>query len=241
MVKVKGLRQPQGLEAKVGAIIAAAGSSQRMGGRDKIFALVAGKPLLAYVLDVFQQCQAIHQIVVVLSEANLEPGQKLVEEQGFSKVTGICSGGERRQDSVAAGLEKLQGCQWVVIHDGARPCLSSELIEQGLIAAQHSGAAITAVPVKETIKMVKADGTIKQTPHRESLWVAQTPQIFRRDIITEAYRQGKGEATDDAALVEALGYKVKIYMGSYDNVKVTTAEDLALVEIILRNRERGNR
>ena len=228
-VKVRKLGQE-----KVGAIIAAAGSSQRMGGVDKIFALIAGKPLLAYVLDVFQQCQAIHQMVIVLSEANLEQGQRLVEKQGFPKVTGICPGGERRQDSVAAGLKKLRGCHWVVIHDGARPCLSSDLIEQGLKEAQQSGAAIAAVPVKETIKTVKADGTIKYTPRRESLWVAQTPQIFRWDIITEAYRQGKGEAPDDAALVEALGYKVKIYMGSYDNIKVTTSEDLALAEIILK-------
>jgi len=221
---------------KVGAVIAGAGISQRMGGVDKIFLSLAGKPLVAHVLDVFQECTVVDQIVIVLNETSLERGQRLVEEGGFSKVIGICPGGERRQDSVAEGLERLEGCQWVVIHDGARPCLTLDLIEKGLEEAQQTGAAIAAVPVKETIKIVEAEGTIQDTPRRENLWVAQTPQVFRFDIIREAYRQGKGEVTDDASLVEALGYKVRIYMGSYDNIKVTTSEDLALADIVLRKR-----
>jgi len=221
---------------KVGAVIAAAGSSQRMGGVDKIFLSLAGKPLLAHVLAVFQECTMVDQIVIVLNETSLERGQRLVEEGGFSKVIGIWPGGERRQDSVAEGLKRLEGCQWVVIHDGARPCLTLDLIEKGLEEAEQTGAAIAAVPVKETIKIVEAEGTIQNTPRRENLWAAQTPQVFRFDIIREAYRQRKGEATDDASLVEALGYKVRIYMGSYDNIKVTTQDDLALAEIILRER-----
>lgn len=221
---------------KVGAVIAAAGSSQRMGGMDKIFLSLAGKPLLAHVLGVFQECTMVDQIVVVLNEASSERGQRLVEEGGFSKVIGICPGGERRQDSVAEGLKRLEGCQWVVIHDGARPCLTLDLIEKGLEEAEQTGAAIAAVPVKETIKIVEAEGTIQDTPRRENLWAAQTPQVLRFDIIREAYRQRKGEVTDDASLVEALGYKVRIYMGSYDNIKVTTSDDLALAEIILRKR-----
>ena len=235
MVKVK---EP---EAKVGAVIAAAGSGQRMGEVDKLFFSILGKPLLAYVIDVFQKSGVIHQIVIVLNEANLERGRKLVEERGYSKVIGICLGGEQRQDSVAQGLERLKDCGWIVIHDGARPCLNPVLIEQGLEQAQETGAAIAAVRVKETIKIVKADGSIRRTPRRDSLWVAQTPQVFRSDIIMEAYRQRDREVTDDAALVEALGYKVKVYMGSYDNIKVTTPEDLALAEAILRNREQGGR
>ncbi len=233
MVKLKEL------EAKVGAVIVAAGSAQRMGEVDKVFFSILGQPLLAYVIDVFQKSDFVHQIVIVLNEANLKRGQKLVEERGYSKVIGICSGGERRQDSVAQGLERLRDCGWAVIHDGARPCLSPILIEQGLEEAQETGAAIAAVPVKETIKMVKADRSIRQTPRRDKLWAAQTPQVFRSDIIMEAYRQRDREVTDDAALVEALGYKVKVYMGSYDNIKVTTPEDLALAEVILRNREQG--
>ncbi len=221
---------------KVGAIIAAAGSSQRMGGVDKVFVELAGKPLLTYVLDVFQQCKVVDEVVLVLNQRNLEQGKRLVEEGGFAKVRGVCPGGERRQDSVAEGLKRLEGCQWVVIHDGARLCLTLDLIERGLGEARQTGAAIAAVPVKETIKIVEAEGTIQNTPRRENLWVAQTPQIFRFDIIREAYGQGKSEVTDDAALVEALGYKVRIYMGSYDNIKVTTPEDLALAETILKGR-----
>jgi 2-C-methyl-D-erythritol 4-phosphate cytidylyltransferase len=115
------------------------------------------------------------------------------------------------------------------------------LIEQGLKAAQKTGAAIAAVPVKETIKIVRADRAIRRTPHRDNLWVAQTPQVFRYDIIAEAYRQMDYTVTDDAALVESLGYKVKVYMGSYDNIKVTTPEDLALAKIILQGRETGTK
>jgi 2-C-methyl-D-erythritol 4-phosphate cytidylyltransferase len=221
---------------KVGAVIAGAGSSQRMGGVDKIFLSLAGKPLLAHVLGVFQECTVVDQIVIVLNETSLERGQRLVEEGGFSKVIGTCPGGERRQDSVAEGLKRLEGCQWVVVHDGARPCLTLDLIEKGLEEAEQTGAAIAAVPVKETIKIVEAEGTIQYTPRRENLWAAQTPQVFRFDIIREAYRQRKGEVTDDASLVEALGYKVRIYMGSYDNIKVTTSEDVVLAETILRKR-----
>jgi 2-C-methyl-D-erythritol 4-phosphate cytidylyltransferase len=226
----------QGTEAmreKVGVVIAAAGSSRRLCGVDKIFAVVAGKRVLAHVLGVFQGCDAVDRIVVVLNEASLERGRRLVAEEGFSKVTDVCRGGRRRQDSVSKGLKRLEGCQWVVIHDGARPCLTADLIERGLAEARQTGAAIAAVPVKETAKIVDAHGIIEDTPDREKLWVAQTPQIFRSDIIVEAYRAGAGVVTDDAALVEALGHRVKVYMGSYDNIKVTTAEDLALAEIIL--------
>ena len=225
----------------VGTVIVAAGSSRRLGGVDKIFAVVTGKLVLAHVLGVFQGCDAVDRIVVVLNEAGLERGKRLVEEQGFSKVADICRGGRRRQDSVSEGLKRLEGCQWVVIHDGARPCLTADLIERGLAEARQTGAAIAAVPVKETVKMVDAQGIIENTLDREKVWIAQTPQIFRSDIITEAYRARRGEVTDDAALVEALGYKVKVYMGSYDNIKVTTSEDLALAEIILGGRDEGRR
>ncbi len=222
---------------KADAVIAAAGSSQRMGGVDKLFSPIAGKPLLAYVIDVFQICTSIHQVVIVLNEANLGQGKRLIQEGKYSKVTHICPGGQRRQDSVAQGLKLLSDCEWVVIHDGARPCLSLDLVERGLEEAEETGAAIAAVPVKDTIKMVEAGGVVLQTPRRADLWIAQTPQVFRFDIIMQAYRQGNYEASDDASLVEALGYKVKVYMGSYDNIKVTTPEDLALAEIILRKRD----
>lgn len=225
------------MQEKVGAVIAAAGSSRRLGGVDKIFALVTGRPVLAHVLDIFQQCSAVDEIVVVLNEAGLEQGRRLVAERGFSKVTAVCRGGEQRQDSVSEGLKRLEGCHWVVIHDGARPCVTPDLIQRGLEEAHQTGAAVAAVPVKETVKIVDAGGVIRDTPRRDKVWVAQTPQIFRSDIIMEAYGQDRGQVTDDAALVEALGHRVKVFMGSYENIKVTTAEDLALAEIILRKKE----
>ena len=181
-----------GNEQQVGAIIVAAGSSQRMGGLDKV----------------------------------------------WSKVTDICAGGRRRQDSVAAGLSRLNHCRWVVIHDGARPLVTEDLIERGLEAARETGAAVAAVPVTDTIKVAGDDRTVRQTPPRQNLRAVQTPQVFRFDIITEAYRQAKAEVTDDASLVEQLGYKVKLYPGSYDNIKITTLDDLALAEILWHKHEK---
>jgi len=223
-------------QQKVGAVIVAAGSSQRMGGMDKMLALLGGKPVLARVVDTFQRCNLIDQIVIVLSKPNLERCQQLIAEQGWSKVTDVCLGGKRRQDSVVAGLSRLNHCHWVVIHDGARPLLTEDLIYQGLTQAQETGAAAAAVPVTDTIKVAGDDRLVQQTPSRHNLWAVQTPQVFRFDIIAEAYRQAKGEVTDDASLVEQLGYRVKLYMGSYDNIKVTTADDLVLAEILWQRR-----
>jgi len=221
---------------KVGAIVVAAGTSRRMGGVDKIFSQIAGKPLLAHTVEVFQRCSSIDHVVIVLSEDKLEEGQRLAEEHRWSKVVEVCPGGVRRQDSVREGLKRLSGCRWVVIHDGARPCLGVDLIERGLEEARQSGAAIAAIPVKDTIKVV-SQSFVEETPVRQSLWAVQTPQVFRFDIIDEAYGRAQGEVTDDATLVEQLGYKVKVYPGSDTNIKVTTPEDLSFAETILRSRE----
>ena len=217
---------------KVGAVIVAAGSSQRMDGADKVFALLGGKPILARVVDTFQRCNPIDQIVIVLSEQNLERGQQLVAEQGWSKVSDVCAGGRRRQDSVAAGLKRLSNCDWVIIHDGVRPLVTVDLINRGLEAAKETGAAVAAVPVTDTIKLAGDDRIVHQTPPRQNLWAVQTPQVFGIKIITEAYSRANGDVTDDASLVEQLGYRVKIYMGSYDNIKITTPDDLALAEVL---------
>ena len=219
-------------QQKVGAVIVAAGMSQRMGGVDKVLAPLGGKPVLVRVIAVFQRCNSIDQIVVVLSEQNLGQGQQLIAEQGWPKVTDVCPGGERRQDSVVAGLNRLGDCSWVVIHDGARPLVTEDLIEQGLEAAQETGAAVAAVPVTDTIKVAGDDQVVQGTPPRQNLWAVQTPQVFRFDIIAEAYHQLRYEVTDDARPVEQLGYKVKLYMSSYDNIKITTPDDLALAEIL---------
>ena len=201
-----------------------------MGGIDKVFAPLGGKPALAHVLDAFQSCNSIDQIVVVVSKENLERCRKLIAREGWSKPIEVCAGGKRRQDSVAAGLNQLNNCDWVVIHDGARPLITRDLIERGLKEAQETGAAVAAIPVTDTIKVAGGDRIVHQTPPRQNLWAVQTPQVFRFGIISEAYKQAKGEVTDDASLVEQLGYKVKLYMGAYDNIKITTSYDLLIAE-----------
>ena len=223
---------------KVGAIIVAAGESQRMGGIDKVFATLGGEPLLARATYAFQKSPLVDQIVTVVSGENKEKCQHLVAGEEWSKVSDVCLGGRRRQDSVAAGLKRLDPCDWVIIHDGARPLVTVELVKDGLEAARETGAAVAAVPVTDTIKMAGNDRIVQQTPPRPNLWAVQTPQVFRYDIITEAYRRARGDVTDDASLVEQLGCKVKLYMGSYDNIKVTTPDDLAIAEVLWQKHER---
>ena len=219
---------------KTGAIIVAAGKGERMGGVDKIFAPLAGKPLLAWTIDVFEKCPAIDQIVIVLGKHNIETGRKLAAEYGWKKVTDICIGGEKRTESVSNGLKLLKDCGWVVIHDGARPLVKESLIKIGLSEAKETGAAVAAVPVTDTIKMSSDDNFIIGTPPREKLWSVQTPQVFRFDIIEDAHLNADKNATDDASLVEKLGYTVKLYFGSYNNIKVTTPIDLSLAEILVK-------
>lgn len=218
---------------KLGVVIVAAGASQRMGGINKLFAPLGGKSLLAWSVDICQGYSLVQQIVLVLNDKDLARGQKLKEEMSWSKVV-LCPGGARRQDSVREGLRQIRNCDWVIIHDGARPFLTLKLIEDGLKAARKTGAAVAAVPVKDTIKLAGSQKLIKKTLPRDRLWAAQTPQIFSFDMITEACENLAAEVTDDAAAVERLGYKVKLYIGDYRNIKVTTPEDLALAKIIAR-------
>ncbi|MFC1873748.1 2-C-methyl-D-erythritol 4-phosphate cytidylyltransferase [Chloroflexota bacterium] len=219
-------------QARVGIIIAAAGESQRMGGVDKILATIGGEPLLIRATGPFQKCALVNQIVVVVSSEKEDQCRHLVTGEEWSKVSDVCLGGKRRQDSVAAGLKRLKDCDWVIIHDGARPLVTADLIEQGLEAVRETGAAIAAVPVTDTIKMAGNDNIVQGTPPRQNLWAVQTPQVFRFDIITRAYDKAHGDVTDDATLVEQRGHRVKLYMGSYDNIKVTTPEDLAIAEVL---------
>jgi 2-C-methyl-D-erythritol 4-phosphate cytidylyltransferase len=216
---------------KLGVVIVAAGTSQRMAGINKLFAPLRGKPLLAWSVDTCQGYSLVQQIVLVLNDKDLARGQKLKKERGWSKVT-LCPGGARRQDSVRQGLRQIRDCDLVMIHDGARPFLTLDLIEDGLKIVGETGAAVAAVPVKDTIKLADSEKLIKETLQRDKLWAAQTPQIFSFDVITKAYENLTTEVTDDAAAVEHSGYKVKFYMGDYKNIKVTTPEDLALARII---------
>jgi 2-C-methyl-D-erythritol 4-phosphate cytidylyltransferase len=157
----------------------------------------------------------------------------LKKDRDWSKVT-LCPGGARRQDSVRAGLRQIKSCDLVMIHDGARPFLTPDLIENGLKIVEEIGAAVAAVPLKDTIKFADSKKMIGETLQRDRLWAAQTPQTFSFDVITRAYENLATEVTDDAAAVEHLGYKVQLYMGDYKNIKVTIAEDLALARIIAR-------
>lgn len=223
---------------KVGAVIVAAGGSLRMGGTDKMLARIGGRLVLTWAVYPFQQSSLVDQITVVLSGENRQQCQTVITGEEWSKVTNFCLGGKRRQDSVAAGLAHLEHCDWVIVHDGARPLVTVELIERGLEAARETGAAAAAVPVTDTIKIAGEDGIVLQTPPRQNLWAVQTPQVFRYDIITEAYRKSRGEVTDDASLVEQAGYQVRLFPGANDNIKITTSYDLPLAEVLLKKHER---
>jgi 2-C-methyl-D-erythritol 4-phosphate cytidylyltransferase len=218
--------------SKLGVVIVAAGSSQRMAGINKLFASLGGKPLLAWSVDTCQRHGLVQQIVLVLNDEYLARGQKLKNARGWSKVI-LCPGGSRRQDSVREGLRQIKDCDLVMIHDGARPFLTPDLIEGGLKVVGKTEVAVAAVPVKDTIKLAD-DRLIGETLQRDRLWAAQTPQIFSFNVITKAYGKLAEEVTDDAAAVERLGYIVQLYMGDYKNIKVTTTEDLALARIIAR-------
>ena len=218
---------------KIGVIIVAAGAGQRMG-EDKAFLMLAGKPLIVWSLDTCHSYEPITQIVLVLNNNNIGRGKQLAAGNNWSKLTGICTGGARRQDSVKAGLEKLDSCDWIIVHDGARPFLTVDLLRTGLESARKTGAAVAAVPVKDTIKLSDDNNIIKTTLERQHLWIAQTPQVFRSDIITNAYANFNDNVTDDAMLVEKMGYDISLYSGSYSNIKITTPEDMAIAEIIAK-------
>ena len=207
-----------------------------MRGQDKIFSLLAGKPVLARTLAAFQNCALIEGIVVVVARHNIENAKNMVMEYGLSKVMEICRGGQERWQSVAAGLEQIKDCRWVLIHDGARPLVTETLIARGLEAAAHTGAAVPAVPVTDTVKAIDAGGFVDETLPRENLLATQTPQVFRSDIIIQAYRSiGTGEnPTDDSSLVERMGVPVRMIPGDSDNIKLTTPEDLERGEFLCR-------
>lgn len=221
------------------AIIVAAGSSRRMVGRDKLWSLLAGRATLARTIDVFEASPIIEHIVLVINSERIEAAARLREREAWRKVADIVAGGARRQDSVRNGLDALAELapqmQWVMIHDGARPLVTGRIIEAGLQAAQQSGAAIAAVPVKDTIKHVE-NGLVQATIDRSRHWAAQTPQVFSFALIRAAYSSphSREEATDDAALLERLGKPVTVFPGSYTNIKITTPEDIRIAEALLQ-------
>ena len=226
-------------DSDIGAVIVAAGRSQRIAGPDKLWVELPGpdgrkRPLLAYAVAAFQRCAAIDRIVLVVAEDAVERARELAQREGIDKLHAVVAGGKRRQDSVRAGLYALEGCDWVAIHDGARPLVTPELIERGIAEAQETGASCCALPVPDTVKEAGEGRAIIRTLDRARLWLAQTPQVFRYDLLVNAHATFEGDATDDAAMIEALGGQVQLYPGSRRNLKVTTREDLELVKALLK-------
>ena len=217
--------------SRAGAIIVAAGSSQRMRGVDKLFAPLAGRPVLAHSIAAFVSHPSIGETVVVTSPANEDATRALVAE--LAPEARVVLGGARRRDSVRAGLEALQDCEYVVVHDAARPLVTAALIDAALEGAREVGAALCAVPITDTVKRSEPSGRVSSTVTREGLWLAQTPQAFRTDLLLRAHRTVELDVTDDAALIELLGGPVKLVMGATRNLKITQPEDLALARALL--------
>lgn len=223
---------------KIAAILLAAGGSTRMNGIDKIVAPLLGRPLLAYSLERLAESVSIDSIVVVAGESNADPVRDIALQAPTDKITAVCTGGSRRQDSVHAGLDHTGDATHILVHDGARPFIDALLIARLVQAMSDHDAAIAAVPVKDTIKMVGDDMTVLKTVPRDKLWAVQTPQIFEADLLRTAHRTIDSDVTDDASMVEMLGHEVKLFMGSYENLKVTTPEDVVMAEAILRSRSK---
>lgn len=223
----------------VTAVIVAAGRSERMGGIDKVYAEVAGRPLLAWTLGAFKRCDAVDSIVVVAAPDRLARMEAFVAEWRMTKVRAVVPGGETRQESVRAGIEAA-GAEIVAIHDAARLLVTPEIIERGVAVARETGAALCATPARDTVKQATGDPpVVASTPDRGAMWLAQTPQVFARDLILRAHREATATATDDAALVEALGHEVRIYEGAPWNIKITTPEDIIIAEALIRARLSG--
>jgi 2-C-methyl-D-erythritol 4-phosphate cytidylyltransferase len=223
------------MQEKAAAVIVAAGSSKRMLGRDKLWTPLAGRITLARTIDVFQNSPTIETIVLVTSTDRLDETRTLCQQEDWHKVIAVAAGGARRQDSVRIGLDTLAAVNpaWVMIHDGARPFVTEEILAEGLRAAQEHQAAVAAVPVKDTIKQVQ-NGRIYATLDRAQLWMVQTPQVFSFPLIQRAHYSplAQEDVTDDATLLERMGHHVAVFPGSYTNIKITTQEDLLFAEIL---------
>src|SRR5512143_672376 len=222
---------------KADAVIVSAGKGLRFKeGRStkpnqgkKQFTFLGGMPILAHTLDKFEACSLIRSIRLVVGEEDMDYCLKeIVERYGFQKVSQIVPGGKRREESVRNGIDALpKDGDIVAIHDGVRPLVTRTMIEDSIQSAARYGAVVLAIPLKDTIKMASPDGTVLKTLDRESLWQIQTPQTFQVDVIREAHARAVEDGfvgTDDASLVERLGEKVHILVGSYTNIKITTSE-----------------
>ena len=240
---------------KVVAIVPSAGKSERMEeparrsseseGEKKEFLSLSDKPILTHTLKPLEDHHQISEIILVVDEKSVEKCKKeIIEKYGFKKVKEVVVGGEERQDSVYNGLKRVdKDCDIVLIHDGARPFLTEDLITRSIEEVEKHKAAVVVVPCIDTIKFAhKEKDMAVETLDREYLWMAQTPQTFRYEIILKAYKKAEEDnfkGTDDASLVERMNQPVKIVRGSYDNIKITTPQDFILAEAILKKRSVG--
>lgn len=223
------------------AIIPAAGQGTRMkAGVNKQFLELFGKPVLVHTLEIFEKCDLINDVILVASSGEEDYCHHLLQEYGLSKITRIITGGRERQHSVARGLDLVSDkCDIVAVHDGARPLLLLSHLRKVLEAVSVNDGVILAVPVKDTIKEIMSDQIVRSTMDRTKLWMVQTPQVFRKDVLMYAYQKAREEGfagTDDASLAEHYGFRIKVVEGSYENIKITTPEDLDLAELIIKRR-----
>jgi 2-C-methyl-D-erythritol 4-phosphate cytidylyltransferase len=221
------------------AVVPAAGLGTRMGGNTpKQYLTLGNLPLLVYSLQVFQQLEGICEVILSVPASDLEYcWREIVKPFGLEKVTQVVAGGARRQDSVRNGLEAISDRpDGVLVHDGVRPFIDQRMVRNVIDCAGKTGAAVVAMPIHDTVKRVNVSGIIQETLKREELWQIQTPQVFRYDWLIEAHQQAQlhqWDATDDAALIERMGYPVSVVEGSCFNIKVTKPDDLVFGEAIL--------
>ena len=223
------------------AIIVAAGDSRRMG-FDKLFAAIAGKPVIAHTIRAFERTSSVDGIIVVAREDRDDEIKRMVHDENFKKVQSIIPGGKRRQDSVRAGLGDLKSVtRYVAVHDAARPLVTAKHIDHVFAQAQIHGAAALAEPINDTLKRADADLVVIEAVDRHQLYAMQTPQIFERQLIEEAYRSVYAEdisVTDEVSAVEQLGRKIALVLNNDFNFKITFARDLPLAEFVLEQRRK---
>jgi 2-C-methyl-D-erythritol 4-phosphate cytidylyltransferase len=226
------------------ALITAGGKGQRMQSPTaKQFLLLAGTPILARTIAVFEVCPVVDEIFVIVPQDEMAKVQTdIVEKYQYKKVLKVVRGGRMRQQSVWNGLRAIKSdCSWVVVHDGVRPLIRPQLIEAGLREARQTGAAIVAVPARDTVKRLTPGGKMQTLP-REEIWLAQTPQIFEFSLLFRAHQKANQEkftGTDDASLVERLGQAISLIPGDYGNLKITTPEDLTIAETLIAKGKKG--
>lgn len=227
--------------AAAGIVLAGGRGTRMQSTIPKQYMLLAGKPLLYYSLRAFEE-SSVERVVLVTAEGEEDYCRmELIERYGFTKVTAVTAGGAERYESVFHGLQAAGEPEYVLIHDGARPLVTADLIDRLLRQAESYKACVAGMPVKDTIQMTDENGVITLTPKRESLWVAQTPQAFEFALVYDAYEQLMKEpevnVTDDAMVVGLYGdVPVQMIRGSYTNLKVTTPEDIVLAEALLKKR-----